>query len=270
MLASAGSGALDDEAVARPSPRQPARLLGGVEEGPLRHGEVGVGPGLPVERLQQADTAVELAVGPAHAVPRVGGEGHVAADAMAFDVVVQPRLQPRPGAGERFMGQLDRVVVAGDQPGSDEQFDELLVFRVGSNGAAGDAAAHRFAFRRGGHEAQEQVAQQRPLGRWYLVVHLLRRLGNRSSDPSGVLIPVDGERAAFAPLPRLVQGVRQQRQCARLALDLPYQQIDETRFQQETGLTGRTLDRGAKVAFEHGAQQVQSGLDEPDEVGMAG
>ena len=97
----------------------------------------------------------------------------MAQDALAFDVVVQPRLQAGPGAGERFVGQLDGVVVAGHQPGADEQLDELLVLGVGGDGAPGDAAAHRFAFRGRGHQAQQQVAQQRPLGGGYLVVDLL-------------------------------------------------------------------------------------------------
>ena len=92
-------------------------LGAGVEEGPFGWGEVGVGTVLPVEGLGEADAAVELAVGPAHAVPGVGGEGEVAQDALTLDVVVQPGLQAGPGPGERFVGQLDGLVVAGHQPG---------------------------------------------------------------------------------------------------------------------------------------------------------
>ena len=118
----------------------------------------------------------------------------------------------------------------------------------------------------GRHQAQQQVAQQRPLFGGHLVVHLLRRLGDRAADPTGVLVALDGERAALAPLPRLVQRVRQQRQGAGLALDLPHQQIDQAGLQQQTGLAGGTLDRGTQVGFAHRAQQVQPGLDEPGEV----
>ena len=48
----------------------------------------------------EANAAVELAVGPAHGIPGVGGEGEVAEDALALDVVVQPGLQTGPGPGE--------------------------------------------------------------------------------------------------------------------------------------------------------------------------
>ncbi len=171
---------------------------------------------------------------------------------------------------KRFVGQLDGVVVAGHQPGVDEQLDEPFVLGVGGDGAAGDAAAHRFAFRGGGHQAQEQVAQQRPLFGGNLVVHLLGRLGDRAADPTGVVVAIDGERATLAPLPRLVQRVRQQRQRSGLALDLAHQQIDQARLQQQTDLAGRTLDRRPQVGFAHRAQQMQSRLDETGEVRVGG
>ena len=190
-------------------------------------------------------------------------------DALALDVVVQPGPQAGPGPGQRLVGQLDGVVVAGHQPGSDQQLDEPLVLGVGGDGAAGDAAAHRFAVRGGGHQAQQQVAQQWPLLGGYLVVDLLGRLGDRASDPTGGLVALDGERAALAPLPRLVQRVRQQRQRPGLALDLAHQQVDQARLQQQPGLAGRTLDRGPQVGVAHRAQQVQSGLDETGEVRVA-
>ena len=152
----------------------------------------------------------------------------------------------------------------------DEQLDEPFVFRVGGDGAAGDAAAHRFAFRGGRHQAQEQVAQQWLLCGGHLVVDLLGRLGDRAADPARVLVAGDGERAALAPLPRLVQRVRQQRQRPGLALDLPHQQIDQTRLQQQADLAGGTLDRGPQVALAHRAQQMQPRLDEPGEPGWRG
>ncbi len=62
--------------------------------------------------------------------------------------------------------------------------------------------------------------------------------------------------------------MRQQRQRPGLALDLPYQQIDQAGLQQQPDLAGRTLDCGAEVAFAHRAQQVQAGLDETGEVGV--
>ena len=202
-------------------------------------------------------------------IPGVGGEGEVPQDALALDVVVQPGPQAGPRPGQRFVGQLDGLVVAGHEPGSDQELDEPFMLGVGGDGAAGDAAAHRFTVRGGGHQAQEQVAQQRSLFGGNLVIHLLGGLGDRATDPAGLPIAVDGERAALAPLPRLVQCVRQQRQRPGLSLHLPHQQIDQAGLQQQADLTGRTLDRRPQVGFAHRAQQVEPRLDEAGEVGWA-
>ena len=48
-------------------------------------------------------------------------------DPLALDVVVQPAAQPRPGPGERFVGDLEHPFVAGHQPGADQLLDQLLV-----------------------------------------------------------------------------------------------------------------------------------------------
>ena len=80
--------------------------LGGVEEGDLGGGEPGVRALAPLQRLGQPHAAVELAVRAAEGVPPVGGRGEVLPDALAFHVLVQPGAQPRPGAGERLVGDL--------------------------------------------------------------------------------------------------------------------------------------------------------------------
>ena len=61
-----------------------------------------------------------------------------------------------------------------------------------------------------------------------------------------------------------------QRQGAGLALDLAYQQVDQTGLQQQADLAGRSLDRRPQVGFAHRAQQVQAGLDEAGEVRVGG
>ena len=101
-----------------------------------------------------------------------------------------------------------------------------------------------------------------------LVVDLLGRLGDRAADAAGALVARHGEGATLAALPRLVQRVRQQRQGAGLALDLPNQQVDQARLQQQADLAGRTLDGGSQVGVAHGAQQVQAALDEAGEAGV--
>ena len=101
-------------------------------------------------------------------------------------------------------------------------------------------------------------------------VDLLCRLGDRASDPSRLPVALYGERAALAALPGLVQHVRQERERPWLGLDLPHQQLDEARFQQQPNLTSRALDGGPQVAGAHGVQQVQPGLEEAGEGRVSG
>ena len=53
--------------------------------------------------------------------------------------------------------------------------------------------------------------------------------------------------------------------CARLALDVLHQQLDQPRFEQQPGLVGRPLDSRQQVGLAHGAQQVHAGLDQAGE-----
>ena len=48
-------------------------------------------------------------------------------DPLALDVVLEPAAEPWPGAGERFVGDLEDSVVAGDEPGLHESVDELVL-----------------------------------------------------------------------------------------------------------------------------------------------
>ncbi len=64
---------------------------------------------LPLQRLRESGSAVELAVRLAHAVPGIGSDAEVPQDALPLHVVVQPGLQPRPGAYQRLVGQLERI-----------------------------------------------------------------------------------------------------------------------------------------------------------------
>ena len=89
----------------------------GVEEGGLGVGEDDVGPGPPLQRPGQPDPAVQLAVRPPELVPGVGGGAQVAQDPLPLDVLVEPGPQPRPGARQCLVGDLDDTGVAGDQAG---------------------------------------------------------------------------------------------------------------------------------------------------------
>ena len=118
---------------------------GRVEELALGVGERGLAAALPVQDPGQPDAAVELAVGATEGVPGVGRGGQVVQDPLPLDVVVEPAAQPGPGPGERLVGDLQDAVVAGHQPGADEQLDQLVVLGVVGDQPAGHPAAHRLA-----------------------------------------------------------------------------------------------------------------------------
>ena len=178
----------------------------------------------------------------------------MAEDALAFDVVVQPPPQPRPRSGERLVGQLDVLVVGGDQPRPDQQFDQPLVLDVGRkryDGGRGCApvrlpgwASRGAGARHGAVSAawrEPGGTSPRPTGR--------PRLGSLPSPGSPSTVSVRPSGAATSRAARATA-----RQGPRLSLDLPHQQIDQARLQQQAGLTGRTLDRGSQVRVAHGAQ----------------
>ncbi len=149
-----------------PRPLDDALLLGlGVvggrlEELPFDHGQGGALVGAPVERPGQPDAAVELAVGTAESLPRVGGGREVVTGPLTLDVVVEPAPEPGPGPGEGFVGDLEGAVVAGDQPGGDQHLDELLVLGVGADQAPRHPGADRFALGSRRDQAEDEVAQQ--------------------------------------------------------------------------------------------------------------
>jgi hypothetical protein len=156
--------------------------VAGVKEGALDRVEVGRGPVAPLDGLVEADAAVQLAVGPAHGLPGVGGGGEVAPDALPFDVVVQPAPQPGPRSGEGFVGELDDVLVADHEPGGDELLDNLLVLGVGGDGTAGYPGPHGLALGAGCHEPQQQVPHDGALVGGCLFVELFGGLGHGATD----------------------------------------------------------------------------------------
>ena len=107
------------------------------EEVALDGVEGGGGPVPPLEGPFQPDAAVQLAVRPGEAVPGVGRRREVVQQPQALDVVVEPAAQPRPGPGQRLVGDLDGAVVAGDQPRADQHLDQPLVLGVGARPSVG-------------------------------------------------------------------------------------------------------------------------------------
>ena len=156
-----------------------------LEEVAFGVGEGGEGRGLPVEGPGEPDAAVELAVGAAEGVPGISGAREVVQDPLPLDVVVEPAPQPRPGAGEGLVGDLEDAVVAGDQPGADEQLDELVVLGVGGDEPSGDPGCGRV---RPGCPGRPAAAPGRAAGvgcRLDPGVEPLGGLGDGAVDPAG-------------------------------------------------------------------------------------
>ena len=168
------------------------------------------------------------------------------------------------------MGQGDVAVVAGEQSRAHEQLDQPLLLGAGDDPVARDPDPRRLALGAGGHQPHQQVPELVALLGRHVAVHGLGGLRDRAADAPAREVAVDGEGPPLAPVPRLHQGVRQQREGAGLVQDLAEQEVDQTGFDQEPRLPGRTLDRGAQPGGVHGVEQVPAALQEAGELGLPG
>ena len=200
---------------------------GRVEERLLLLGEIGCRRRPPLQDGFEAGAAVQLGGRATERLPAVGGGGEVAQDAVTGGVLVEPRPQPRPRSGQRFVGELDGVLLGGDQPGADEQAEHPFAVGVAAERAGRDTRANRFTVGRRGDEAQQHRAQLWALLGGKALVEPVGGAGDGPADLPGGPVPLDGEHTAVAPPPRLGQGVRQQRQGTGLALDVAHQQVDQ-------------------------------------------
>ncbi len=171
----------------------------------------------------------------------------MAEDALTLDVVVEPGAQSRPRPRQRLVGEPD---------GARRRWSPVARRRVArsaardqrrSPGCVGAPAAGSPRRRRRGDEAQQHVAQQRPPLWQETLVDRLGGLGDRAADATAGPIAVDRQRSPLTPLPGLAQRMRHQRQGARFAFHLTHEEIDQSWFEQQAGLTRRTLDRRPQV-----------------------
>ncbi len=166
------------------------------------------------------------------------------------------------------MGDLEDPLVAGHEPRADEHLDQLLVVQVRGDQTARDLGTHCLTTDAGGDQPQHQVAQLAPLVGLDLSVELFGRLGDGSMDPAGGVVAVDGEGVAFASLPRLEQGVGQERQGTGVAADLPDQELHQARLDDQSGLVSGALDGIAQAVLVQGTHEMQALLDQSAEAGV--
>src|SRR5262249_3467380 len=147
--------------------------------------------------------AIELAVLEAECGPVLGGQRETVPHPLSLEVVLQPVAQPRPGAYDGLVSELDHAVVAGHQPRADHQVDETVLLLCHDHLVTRYPATDRLAFGPRHDQPEHELAQQRALVLADLPVQLFGRLRNRATDAARRLVPADGQGAALVPEPCL-------------------------------------------------------------------
>ena len=223
---------------------------------------------MPLEGRVQAGAPVQLRVRAAERVPAIGGGAEMAHDALTGDVVVEPAAQPGPGPSQRLMGDLERVLLCRDESGTNQQPDDTFTTRVAQQAAAGHPAADRITLEGRGDEAEQDGAQRRPLLRREAVVEPIGRAGDGAPDAAAAAVALDRQGAALAPTPGLHERMRQQRKTAGFSIAVAHQQLDQAVLQAQPGDLRRLLDRLPQRGSCQRADEMETVLDEPAEVGM--
>ena len=243
---------------------------GGLDELLLDRGQGRAPAGSPLHHPGEADPSVQLALRSSQVVPGIGARAEVVQDPLSLPVVVEPPAQPRPRPDQRLVSEGDVAVVAGQQPGRDQQLDDPLAIRSGRGASARHPDAQRLTLRARRHEPQHQVADLSLLGDRHAGVDAFSGLGDGPLDPAGGGIALDGERSALATAPGLLQRVRQQRKRAGSVPHLGDQDVHESGLDDQPRLQRGALDAGAQPVVVHRTEDVEPAFEEPREAGVHG
>ena len=202
---------------------------------------------------QQVRVAAGVAPGP-------GGLGEPAVRGQPGAVGVDPAPQAGPGGQQRLVGDLDGVLVDGEQPARDEEVEHLA--DLADLGAPGQLRALHPAPRIGQvrgdvHEPQEDPPDEfLPIG-GQLGEHLLRGLRHAADDAAHRVVVGNGHPHALTPPPRRQQRVRQQGQQASGTglgpgpVHVGEQDLDQAVLDGHAGLARGFDDGGAQVGVVH-------------------
>ena len=172
-------------------------------------------------------------------------------------VGVDPAPQAGPGGQQRLVGDLDGVLVDGEQPARDEEVEHLADLTAPGQLRALHPAPRVGQVRGDVHEPQEDPPDELlPIG-GQLGERLLRGLRHAARDAAHRVVVGDGHPHALTPPPRRQQRVRQQGQQARRAglgpgpVHVGEQDLDQAVLDRHAGLARGFDDGAAQVGVVH-------------------
>ncbi|HEX5114112.1 MAG TPA: hypothetical protein VFW65_02830 [Pseudonocardiaceae bacterium] len=192
-------------------------------------------------------------------------------DAQAVAVLGQPPTQPRPVPDQRLVGDLQPVVVDGDQPGLGQPLHRGDHARVGQvQLGRGDPPLGVLGTVAQRDQSQEQRLRQPLFVLAQTGIDQFCRPRDGMPDAARGLIAGQGQRRPAAPQPGLPQRVRQQWQHAVLSGAVGHDLGDQRRLHHRPGLPGRSGDRCPELLGRHRAHQELAPLQFPGQAGVLG
>ena len=206
-----------------------AARVAGVEELALELVQRRVVGVAPLERLGQPAAAEQRALVAVQPAPLLRGGGDAAMDAQALAVLLDPAAQPRPLAQQRLVRDLDaaRVTVSRRRSVSSSTTRATSSPRSVSSSASG---TRRRSTAPPGPSAASRTRMLRAIGLLRRVEPAVRVLGeprDRAAHAAGALVRRVAQAPPVALLPQLEERGREQRERARLALDVLHERVGE-------------------------------------------
>ena len=213
--------------------------------------------GGPVEGGGEAGAAVELAPIAPCRVPFGRRLGDVAAKPAPFGVLFDPLAQARPFAQQRLVGDLDVSFRHGDETAVGQRREHVGHVLVALQVELGEwsAAAHRRVALALADQAQHDGAHELLALVGDASVRALGQPRNGAVHAAGLAVGSQCERVVLPLLPELEQGGGQQRQRARLALDVVDERVGQLRLHPQPHPAGGQLDGAPQLRGLHGPDQ---------------
>jgi hypothetical protein len=188
-------------------------------------------------------------------LPDRGGLGQLPVGPQRAAAFLDPFPQPWPGSDQRLVGQLNAILVGGEQPRVDQPVHHLGLPRDGidlgpRHPSPADAASVVDV------DHPQQQAAYDPLV--FVVqggVRMFRGCGDCAVDPARRPVSGQRDRGPAPPVPGFEQRMRGEREGARPAADVGDDRRDQRSLDPGTDPLGRLHDRVAQLGRAHAADQ---------------